>query len=173
MRGKIAFVLGAAVGYVLGTRAGRERYEQIKRGAKQVWSTEPVQRGVSLVKDVVDERADDLKVFVARVGADVFSSLAQPKRRPGQAERESASGSDDDAETNGSNGSTSSASTSSSSASGSTKSAAEKASSGSGGTKRSSASGASRKSSTAARTGKTGSAKASGKGGSARPKAGS
>ena len=30
MRGKILFVFGLAVGYVLGTRASRERYEHIK-----------------------------------------------------------------------------------------------------------------------------------------------
>jgi membrane protein DedA with SNARE-associated domain len=28
-------VVGAAIGYVLGARAGRERYEQIKRWARQ------------------------------------------------------------------------------------------------------------------------------------------
>lgn len=77
MKGKIAFILGAAVGYVLGTRAGRERYEQIKRGAQRVWHTEPVQRGVTLVKDAVDDRAEDLKVFAIRVGNDVFSNLMQ------------------------------------------------------------------------------------------------
>lgn len=81
MKGKIAFVLGAAVGYVLGTRAGRERYEQIKRGAQHVWNTEPVQQGVDFVKDSIGDRADELKVFVARVGADVFSGFAQPKQR--------------------------------------------------------------------------------------------
>ena len=58
MKGKIAFVLGAAVGYVLGSRAGRGRYEQIKRGAQNVWNTEPVQKGVGLVKGALDERAD-------------------------------------------------------------------------------------------------------------------
>ena len=29
MRGKVGLVIGLGVGYVLGTRAGRERYEQI------------------------------------------------------------------------------------------------------------------------------------------------
>ena len=33
MRGKIGIVVGLAAGYVLGSRAGRERYEQIKAGA--------------------------------------------------------------------------------------------------------------------------------------------
>ncbi|UQX01060.1 YtxH domain-containing protein [Streptomyces sp. RerS4] len=36
MRYKVAFVVGLAIGYVLGTRAGRERYEQMKKSARQV-----------------------------------------------------------------------------------------------------------------------------------------
>src|SRR5690625_5930787 len=34
MKGKVAFALGAVVGYVLGSRAGREHYEKIKDQAK-------------------------------------------------------------------------------------------------------------------------------------------
>lgn len=37
MKGKLAVLAGAAAGYVLGTRAGRERYEQIKDGAQRLW----------------------------------------------------------------------------------------------------------------------------------------
>ncbi|CAL9442733.1 YtxH domain-containing protein [Streptomyces sp. enrichment culture] len=36
MRYRLTFVLGLAVGYVLGTKAGRERYEQLRRSAQQV-----------------------------------------------------------------------------------------------------------------------------------------
>ncbi|MFJ5259586.1 YtxH domain-containing protein [Streptomyces sp. NPDC088387] len=36
MRYRLMFVAGVAVGYVLGTRAGRERYEQLKKSARQV-----------------------------------------------------------------------------------------------------------------------------------------
>lgn len=36
MRYRIAFFAGAALGYVLGTRAGRERYEQLAKYARQV-----------------------------------------------------------------------------------------------------------------------------------------
>ncbi|MEG3629767.1 YtxH domain-containing protein [Streptomyces poriticola] len=35
MRYRLTFVVGLAVGYVLGTRAGRERYEQLKKSARQ------------------------------------------------------------------------------------------------------------------------------------------
>ncbi len=52
MRGKIGIVVGLAAGYVLGSRAGRERYEQIKAGFLKVWNTDPVQKQVDRVKDL-------------------------------------------------------------------------------------------------------------------------
>ncbi|MFC3576728.1 YtxH domain-containing protein [Streptomyces yaanensis] len=36
MRYRLTFVAGVVLGYVLGTRAGRERYEQLKKSARQV-----------------------------------------------------------------------------------------------------------------------------------------
>ncbi|MEW2485472.1 YtxH domain-containing protein [Streptomyces sp. NPDC048411] len=35
MRYRLTFIAGLALGYVLGTRAGRERYEQMKKSARQ------------------------------------------------------------------------------------------------------------------------------------------
>ncbi|MEW2246143.1 MULTISPECIES: YtxH domain-containing protein [unclassified Streptomyces] len=36
MRYRLTFVAGLALGYVLGTKAGRERYEQLKKSAQQL-----------------------------------------------------------------------------------------------------------------------------------------
>ncbi|WNI15397.1 YtxH domain-containing protein [Actinacidiphila sp. ITFR-21] len=33
---RLTFIAGALVGYVLGTRAGRERYEQLRKGAQKI-----------------------------------------------------------------------------------------------------------------------------------------
>lgn len=52
MRGKVGIVVGLAAGYVLGSRAGRQRYEQIKSGFLQVWNTAPVQKQVTKAKDL-------------------------------------------------------------------------------------------------------------------------
>ncbi|XXZ49048.1 YtxH domain-containing protein [Streptomyces cavourensis] len=35
MRYRLTFIAGVALGYVLGTRAGRERYEQLKKSAQR------------------------------------------------------------------------------------------------------------------------------------------
>ncbi|WP_017792571.1 hypothetical protein [Leucobacter salsicius] len=77
MKGKVAFVLGAAVGYVLGTRAGRERYAQIKRGAQSVWQTAPVQRGVSLVREAAQGQVDSVKAAAVRAGKGAFAAFVQ------------------------------------------------------------------------------------------------
>ncbi len=64
MKGKILFVVGLGVGYVLGTRAGRERYEQIKKAADRVWNTPAVQQGVGSAKDFAMTRVGDLSETV-------------------------------------------------------------------------------------------------------------
>lgn len=50
MKGKVGLVIGLAAGYVLGSRAGRERYEQIKTQALKVWNQDPVQKQVDKAK---------------------------------------------------------------------------------------------------------------------------
>ena len=44
MRYRVTFLAGLAVGFVLGTRAGRETYEQMKKTARQVVQNPTVQR---------------------------------------------------------------------------------------------------------------------------------
>ena len=80
MKGKLGFVLGAAVGYVLGTRAGRARYEQIKRGAIAVWETPLMQQGVTTVKSSVGDRVQDVKDAASRAAKSAFVAATQPRR---------------------------------------------------------------------------------------------
>jgi outer membrane receptor for Fe3+-dicitrate len=44
MRYRATFFAGLAVGFVIGARAGRERYEQMKKAATQVAQSPPVQK---------------------------------------------------------------------------------------------------------------------------------
>jgi hypothetical protein len=50
MRGKLMFVVGAAVGFVLGTRAGRERYEDLKNATRKVLDSPGVQEATGVAQ---------------------------------------------------------------------------------------------------------------------------
>ena len=65
MKGKILFVAGLGIGYVLGTRAGRQRYEQIKATALNLWNNPGVQRRVDEVQEFVKDKAPDVVEFVS------------------------------------------------------------------------------------------------------------
>jgi hypothetical protein len=47
VQGKIIFVLGVATGYVVGTRVGRQGYENLKKQANEVWHSPQVQKTVA------------------------------------------------------------------------------------------------------------------------------
>jgi len=44
MRNKATFLVGLAIGFVFGARAGRERYEQMKKAAMQAAQSPPVRK---------------------------------------------------------------------------------------------------------------------------------
>lgn len=60
MKGKLLFVTGLAVGYVLGARAGRKRYDQIAAAANKVWQTPGVQKQVHAAQDFAADRIGDI-----------------------------------------------------------------------------------------------------------------
>jgi hypothetical protein len=64
MKGKVLFVVGMGVGYVLGTRAGRRRYEQIKSAWLHVWESPTVQKQVHSAQDYAADRIGDLGSLV-------------------------------------------------------------------------------------------------------------
>jgi hypothetical protein len=50
MRGKLWFALGAAAGFVLGARAGRDKYEELVINARKVWDHPTVQEAAGVVQ---------------------------------------------------------------------------------------------------------------------------
>lgn len=50
MRYKVSFAIGLAAGYVLGTKAGRQRYEQIRRQARSLKDHPTVQETAGVVQ---------------------------------------------------------------------------------------------------------------------------
>ncbi len=137
MKGKILFVVGLGVGYVLGTRAGRERYEQLRKAAENVWNQPAVQDGVQTAKDFAMARAGD-------VGETVLDGAKKLVRQVTGNEGSSSSGSSSTTSGSKSTSSASSgASKSSSSKSGSSSSKSGSSSSKSGSKSGSSGSGSS------------------------------
>lgn len=76
MRGKLLFITGGLVGYVLGARAGRKRYDQIASAASDLWNRPPVQRRVNEVKDFALERVGDVPGALYEAGKKVASAVA-------------------------------------------------------------------------------------------------
>ncbi|WP_243075369.1 hypothetical protein [Microbacterium sp. SS28] len=83
MKGKVGLVIGLAAGYVLGSRAGRERYEQIKAQALKVWNLDPVQEQVDKAKEFAKSSAMALPSTLWD-GAVKLSKAAGSKGTPGQ-----------------------------------------------------------------------------------------
>lgn len=64
---RLMFVVGAGIGFVLGARAGRERYEQIKRAATTAAESAPAQRALDLAQRGTDAATDQLAKLSGRV----------------------------------------------------------------------------------------------------------
>lgn len=82
MRGKFLFIVGLAVGYVFGTRAGRRRYEQIKSAAQNIWESEPVQWSVKQAQDAVGDVAEEALTAAKRVIHQVTGDKPTVKKAP-------------------------------------------------------------------------------------------
>jgi len=79
MKGKILFVAGLGLGYVLGTRAGREKYEQLKSSAMKLWNDPRVQRQVDAAETFVKDKAPDVAEFVSDNAKKVVSQVTGKK----------------------------------------------------------------------------------------------
>ena len=76
MRGKLLFLVGLAAGYVLGSRAGRERYEQIKRATNRLWNDPRVQRQVKQAEDFAKDKAPEVADFLAEGAKKVVGQVS-------------------------------------------------------------------------------------------------
>ncbi|GAA3891100.1 hypothetical protein GCM10022381_36260 [Leifsonia kafniensis] len=79
MRGKLLFITGGLVGYVLGARAGRKRYDQIAAAASDLWNAEPVQRRVTIARDFTLDAVGDLPVVLFNAGKKVVENVQGKK----------------------------------------------------------------------------------------------
>ncbi|PRY64679.1 hypothetical protein B0I08_11264 [Glaciihabitans tibetensis] len=93
MKKKLIFAVGAAVGYVVGTRKGRAGYEKLKVQASELWQNEKLQDGITRA----EELAKDIPVVggtvhgVAKKATDTVTAAANKISPPeGEVEPQSA-----------------------------------------------------------------------------------
>jgi len=78
-------VVGLGVGYVLGTRAGREKYDELVAKVQKVWNDPRVQKQATNVGEFVKEKAPDVAEFVTtnvKKATSRTSSAAKPAAKP-------------------------------------------------------------------------------------------
>lgn len=95
MKGKITLLAGAAAGYVLGTRAGRQRYEQIKSQAQSLWNNPKVQHKAAQAQGYAKDKAP----LVKDKAADAAASATTAAKDAGSAAKDKVSGSDEQSPT--------------------------------------------------------------------------
>lgn len=79
VKGKILFAVGLGLGYVLGTRAGREKYEELRTAAMKVWNDPRVQKQMDAVEDFVKDKAPDVADFVSDNAKKVVAQVSGKK----------------------------------------------------------------------------------------------
>ena len=75
MKLKLTFLAGAAVGYVLGARAGRDRYDDMKKQADALWHDPRVQEKVSVATETVKEKAPDVGAKISSAAGSAASTV--------------------------------------------------------------------------------------------------
>ncbi len=82
LKGKLVLVgLGVGVGYILGAKAGRERYDQIAKAASTVWNAPLVKAGRNSVSGFVDDRLGDAATLLKRGTSSVIDRITGGKQR--------------------------------------------------------------------------------------------
>jgi hypothetical protein len=77
MRGRILLVVGLGIGYVLGARAGRGRYEEIKDAAGKFWNDPRVQKQRHTAEGYVKDKAPDVAEFLTDGAKKVAGQVAK------------------------------------------------------------------------------------------------
>ncbi len=80
---KFWFLLGLGLGYVLGTRAGRQRYEQLHRSWRQIRDNPAVQEAAGLVQARAENAVGAVKSRIGSETSDPRAASSFTKRLNG------------------------------------------------------------------------------------------
>ena len=76
----LTFIVGASVGFLLGSRAGRETYDRIMANAQDLWRNPKTQEAVHHVEETVKAKAPGVQQKVADAASAVKGKI-QPSHR--------------------------------------------------------------------------------------------
>jgi len=77
---KLTLVIGIGIGYVLGARAGTQRYEQLKAQAQKAWNNPTVQDKVDQAQEKVRETAPQVAEKVSGKASEVAHTVTDKVR---------------------------------------------------------------------------------------------
>ena len=83
MRGRILFVIGLGAGYVLGAKAGRQRYEQIASAADKVWNSPSVTKQRHEVQHFVETQGPKLVESATGAAGEAIDKVKRKGQRRG------------------------------------------------------------------------------------------
>lgn len=89
MKGKLLFAAGLGLGYVLGARAGRARYDKMKSAAMRFWNSDPMQKRFDEVSDMVKDKAPEVVGFLAETTKKLATKASEKRKAGGEAGHES------------------------------------------------------------------------------------
>jgi len=78
----LTFIVGASVGFLLGSRAGRETYDKIMAGAQDLWRNPKTQEAVHHVEETVKAKAPGVGQKVADAASAVKDKIQPSHRGP-------------------------------------------------------------------------------------------
>lgn len=78
----IQFVIGAAAGYVFGTKAGRKRYEQLKKGYQAAVNSPVAKQAVNVARKTIADKLDPQPRMkeIKNIGPDKNTTILEPDR---------------------------------------------------------------------------------------------
>jgi hypothetical protein len=82
MKGKILLVVGLGVGYVLGARAGREKYDELVDRAQKLWNDPRVQTQVGNAQGFVKDKAPEVADFISNTVKKAAPSATPAPKKP-------------------------------------------------------------------------------------------
>ncbi|WP_202410813.1 hypothetical protein [Brevibacterium rongguiense] len=95
MKKRIILLAGLGIGFVLGSRAGRQSYEKLKNQAASVWNDPKVQEGVHRAAETVKEQAPVVAEKVKEAAPVVAEKAKEAGTKVGEAASDAASSAKD------------------------------------------------------------------------------